>query len=143
MNLEFSQLSKIYWIYCRSVFAGSNCRCMSCYRHPSADDAPVPVQVTRESVTPFIISNGIFETFDDAIRCCNLLAQQQNRPRVGRGNRASRCSRVRCSGCRSQLMTFWHRENNEASVRLFDHFQLVEFLEHHPCIIGNPIDAAV
>ena len=100
-----------------------------CY--PVGTNAQVPVQVTRESVTHFTISNGIFDTFDDALECCNLLAQQQNRSRLTRGYHNGRSRRVRCSGCGRQHMSFWCKENEP--VRLLNHEVLERYL-NHPCI---------
>ena len=100
-----------------------------CY--PVGTNAQVPVQVTRESVTHFTISNGIFDTFDDALECCNLLAQQQNYPRLTKGN----CPRVRCSGCRKNFMSFLCEKNEP--VRLYNHEALAAYLEH-PCSDWKP-----
>ena len=118
------------------VFGGENCRCLKCC--PSSDDAPVPVRVvTEETVTQFTVRNGIFETFKDAMDCCNLLAQQKNLPRVIAGNTSKKIKRVKCSNCKTQYMSFWCERNN--SIRLLDHKYLAAFLDapKHPCIADN------
>ena len=91
-----------------NIFA---CQCLKCY--PVGANAQVPVQVTRESVTQLTIRNGIFDTFDDAKKCCNLLAQQQKRPYITNGNSQGRSRRVKCSGCKKRFMTFSCKEKNE------------------------------
>jgi hypothetical protein len=100
-----------------------------CY--PVGTNAQVPVEVTRESMTQFTIRNGIFDTFYDALECCNLLAQQQNGPRLTRGNHHARSRRVTCSRCRNQFMSFWCKENEP--VRLLNHEAFERYL-NHPCI---------
>ena len=92
------------------------------------------MQVTRESVTQFTIRNGIFDTFDDAKKCCNLLAQQEERPHLTNGNPQEKTKRVKCSGCSKNFMSFSCKENKP--VRLYNHEFLEKYL-NHPCYIDS------
>ena len=84
------------------VFAGENCECKMCY--PVGTNAQVPVQVTRESVTQLTIRNGIFDTFDDANKkCCDLLAQQQNRPHFTNGKSSREIQASKMFGMRETI----------------------------------------
>ncbi len=115
---EYNNLLKFPYLITSNVFDGQNCRCLKCY--PSCDNALLV------RVTPAItLCNDIFKSFEDAMKCCNLLAQQQNLPRLHEGNKQHNAKRVKCSGCKKQFMTF----KNEP-VRLLNHNSLVAYLEH-------------
>ena len=116
---EYNNLLKFPYLITSNVFDGQNCRCLKCY--PSCDNALLVVRVTP-AIT---LCNDIFKSFEDAKKCCNLLAQQQNLPRLLEGNKQNNAKRVKCSGCNQNFMTF----KNEP-VRLLNHNSLVAYLEH-------------
>ena len=87
-------------------------------------------------MTQFTIRNGIFDTFKDAKKCCNLLAQQENRRHLTNGNPQGETKRVKCSGCSKNFMTFSFEENGP--VRLYNHEFLEKYLNHR-CIDSAPV----
>ena len=109
---------KFPYLITSNVFDGQNCRCLKCY--PSCD----ALRVTP-ATNSFTICNGIFENFDDAMKCLNLLAQQQNLPRLLKGNKYPNARVLKCSGCNKNFMTF-----KIEPVRLHNHNSLVAYLEH-------------
>ena len=128
-----------------NIFNGRECRCFACY--PSDDGAQVPVLVNEESDLDFIhivIRNGVFETFQDAKRPCNLLAKRLNLPLyLTNGNKQDKkknapdqlpeWKKVKCNKCKKNFMLLslkYDDKGNEVRARLKDHKTLKEWQEH-------------
>lgn len=112
------------------VLKGDGCRCSKCRPLYTTELGRDVITVDSNAVLdPRIITNGIFTSFDDAVKCCDRL----NISKLHRGNsiigkNMSRKRRIKCSGCNRQFMTF--KEISGSEWRLYSHETLESYIAH-------------
>ena len=110
------------------VLKGNGCCCVECLPDITGLDREYSEIDLNAVVDPRIITNGIFASFEDALKCCDRLKITK----LLKGNTIFSLSglrqRTECSGCNSQFFMF--SKVSESEWRLFTHETLERYIVH-------------